>query len=99
MVVEARYLTRVDFLMRHEGRGVVNSKEIIMEDAVKSPSLERPRDAFARLGISSTTGWKLVRLGFLKTVKIGRATRITAESIDQVIESGVRFSREDCSDE
>lgn len=64
-----------------------------MESTLEQPTLERPREAFARLGIGATTGWKLIRQGFLETVKIGRATRIRSESVDRVIANGVQFDR------
>lgn len=57
-------------------------------------TLERPKDAFKRLGIGSTTGWKLIRLGVLETVKIGSATRITTESINHVAENGATFPKD-----
>lgn len=40
-----------------------------------------PKDAFAILGIGVTKGYELIASGDLKTFKVGRATRVTTESI------------------
>lgn len=40
-----------------------------------------PKDAFAAIGVGVTKGYELINSGELETFKIGRATRITTESI------------------
>ena len=40
-----------------------------------------PKDAFAAIGCGVTKGYELIAAGELDTFKIGRATRITTESI------------------
>lgn len=45
------------------------------------PITVRPADGFAALGVGVTKGYELINAGDLKVIKIGRATRITVESI------------------
>ena len=40
-----------------------------------------PKDAFAAIGVGITKGYELINTGELETFKVGRATRITTESI------------------
>lgn len=40
-----------------------------------------PKDAFAAIGVGVTKGYELINSGELETFKIGRATRITTESV------------------
>ena len=40
-----------------------------------------PKEAFAALGVGVTKGYELINSGDLQTFKIGRATRITTDSI------------------
>jgi hypothetical protein len=47
-----------------------------------------PKAAFAALGIGTTKGYELINSGQLKAVKIGRATRVTMESIKAVANHG-----------
>ncbi len=45
------------------------------------PIAVRPKDGFAALGLGLTKGYELIGTGDLKIIKIGRATRVTVESI------------------
>lgn len=45
------------------------------------PIAVRPADGFAAIGVGVTKGYELINSGELKVIKIGRATRITVESI------------------
>lgn len=45
------------------------------------PIAVRPADGFAAIGVGTTKGFELIKAGDLKVIKIGRATRITVESI------------------
>ncbi|RIV75665.1 helix-turn-helix domain-containing protein [Pelagerythrobacter aerophilus] len=40
-----------------------------------------PKDAFAAIGVGVTKGYELINAGELQTFKIGRATRVTTESV------------------
>lgn len=41
-------------------------------------------EACTALGVGKTTAYKLIDAGTLKTVKIGKATRITVESVKAI---------------
>ena len=49
------------------------------------PIAVRPKDGFAAIGVGVTKGYELIGSGDLKTIKIGRATRITVESIQAFV--------------
>jgi excisionase family DNA binding protein len=40
-----------------------------------------PKDAFAAIGVGVTKGYELINAGELISFKVGRATRITTESL------------------
>ena len=40
-----------------------------------------PKDAFAAIGVGITKGYELINTGELETFKVGRATRVTTESV------------------
>jgi len=44
-----------------------------------------PKDAFAAIGVGITKGYELINAGELKSFKIGRATRVTTESIREYV--------------
>ena len=44
-----------------------------------------PKVGFAMIGVGVTKGYELINEGALDTFKIGRATRITTESIERFI--------------
>ena len=48
----------------------------------------RVRDAASRLDVSVRSLYRLIHLGALKIVKVGRSTRITAKSIEDFIKKG-----------
>jgi len=50
------------------------------------PLLIPAKVGFKSLGVGTTKGYELIASGDLKTVKIGRATRITTESIREYVE-------------
>lgn len=52
------------------------------------PLAVTPKQAFAALGIGVTKGYELINAGRLKTIKIGRATRVTVPSIKEVAANG-----------
>lgn len=45
-------------------------------------------DAARMLSISERSAWRLVSTGELSSVKLGRSTRITVESIERLIDRG-----------
>jgi hypothetical protein len=47
------------------------------------------RRAFKMIGVSKTKGFAMIKAGILRTVKIGRSTLVTAESLQQVARNGV----------
>ncbi|WP_233548484.1 helix-turn-helix domain-containing protein [Aurantiacibacter zhengii] len=53
-----------------------SQKEIQME-----PLALPPKEAFAAIGVGVTKGYELIASGDLQTFKVGRATRVTTESI------------------
>ena len=53
-----------------------------------TPKLLTVPDAAQMLSISERSTWRLVSTGELSSVKLGRSTRITVESIDRLIERG-----------
>ena len=44
-----------------------------------------PKDAWRLLGISNSTGYELLAAGELNSFRLGRARRITVESIRQLV--------------
>ena len=44
-----------------------------------------PAEAFAMIGIGVTKGYELINNGEFETFKVGRATRITTESVRQYV--------------
>ena len=46
------------------------------------------QQAAEMLAISERSAWRLVSTGALKSIKLGRSTRIRVESIDRLIERG-----------
>lgn len=49
------------------------------------PLALRPKDAFAAIGVGITKGYELIGSGDLVAFKIGRSTRITAESVKALV--------------
>ena len=47
------------------------------------------RRAFKMIGVSKTKGFAMIKAGILRTVKIGRSTLVTAESMTEVARYGV----------
>lgn len=45
-----------------------------------------PKDAFAAIGVGVTKGYELINAGELRTFKVGRATRITTDSLRAYVE-------------
>lgn len=52
------------------------------------PVLVAPKVGFAAIGVGTTKGYELINSGELEIVKIGRATRITVESIKRFAAKG-----------
>lgn len=48
-----------------------------------------PKAAFTMLGVGVTKGYELINSGELDVFKVGRATRITTESIERFIASRI----------
>lgn len=53
-----------------------------------------PKQAFAALGVGVTKGYELIAAGDLETFKIGRATRVTTESIRAYVARQLEAQRE-----
>lgn len=53
-----------------------------------------PKQAFAALGVGVTKGYELIATGDLETFKIGRATRVTTESIRAYVARQLEAQRE-----
>lgn len=58
------------------------------------PLLVTPKAAFAALSIGITKGYELMGSGDLEAVKIGRATRITWQSVKRLVASAPRGTDE-----
>lgn len=56
------------------------------------PVAVSPKVAFASIGVGNTKGYELINSGQLEAVKIGRATRITWDSIKRLIEAAPRIT-------
>jgi excisionase family DNA binding protein len=56
------------------------------------PIAVTPKVAFAAIGVGNTKGYELINSGELEAVKLGRSTRITWESVKQLIQNAPRFS-------
>jgi excisionase family DNA binding protein len=39
----------------------------------------------ARMGISTSHAWKMIRLGELKVIRLGRATRVPLSELDRLL--------------
>lgn len=53
-----------------------------------SAKLLRPRDVAELLGVSTRTVQRLLRRGVLVEVRIGRATRVKADSVQAFVDAG-----------
>ncbi len=53
-----------------------------------------PKDAFAAIGVGVTKGYELINSGELESFKIGRATRITADSVRAYVARQLDAARE-----
>ena len=53
-----------------------------------------PKAAFAAIGVGITKGYELINSGELEAFKIGRSTRVTAESVKAYVARRVEASRE-----
>ena len=53
-----------------------------------------PKQAFAALGVGVTKGYELIAAGDLETFKIGRATRVTTDSIRAYVARQIEAQRE-----
>lgn len=61
---------------------IMDSGVVAMKDVYKV------RESASKLDVSVRTVYRLIRLGELKIVKVGRSTRVTARSIDEFIKKG-----------
>jgi excisionase family DNA binding protein len=59
-----------------------------VKDDSKPGSLVTIKDTAWELTVSVRTAWRLIAAGELRTVRIGRAVRITRDSIQSFIERG-----------
>lgn len=57
-------------------------------DAVAPAKLMRVPEAARELAISTRTAWRLIGLGELSTVRLGRSVRITRASLDAFVARG-----------
>ena len=53
-----------------------------------------PKDAFAAIGVGVTKGYELIARGDLETFKIGRATRVTTESVRAYVSRQLEQAKE-----
>lgn len=53
-----------------------------------------PKQAFAAIGVGITKGYELIAAGDLETFKIGRATRVTTESLRSYVARQLEAQRE-----
>ncbi len=53
-----------------------------------------PKQAFAAIGVGITKGYELIAAGDLETFKIGRATRVTTESLRAYVARQLEAQRE-----
>lgn len=59
---------------------------------VEEPVVVSPKVAFGAIGIGNTKGYELVNSGQLDAIKIGRATRITWESVKRLVATAPRVT-------
>ena len=55
------------------------------------PLTVRPKVAFNAVGVGITKGYELINSGDLEAIKIGRATRITWESVKRLVANAPRL--------
>jgi excisionase family DNA binding protein len=55
------------------------------------PVTVRTKEAFDAIGVGVTKGYELINSGDLEAIKIGRATRITWESVKQFVADAPRL--------
>lgn len=53
-----------------------------METGVRWPELMSPQDVRAYCGLSRTSTWRLIKVGELEAVKIGRSVKVRRASLD-----------------
>lgn len=53
-----------------------------------------PKSAFAAIGVGVTKGYELINAGELETFKIGRATRVTTESVKAYVARRIAAQQE-----
>lgn len=58
------------------------------------PIAVSPREGFRALGVGATKGYELLNAGDLEHFKVGRATRITTESIKAFVARRVAEQRQ-----
>ena len=56
------------------------------------PVAVRPKVAFDAVGVGVTKGYELINSGALDAIKIGRATRVTWESVKRLVANAPRLS-------
>jgi hypothetical protein len=56
------------------------------------PIVVKPKVAFDAIGCGVTKGYELINSGDLEAIKIGRATRITWDSVKRLVANAPRFA-------
>ncbi len=76
----------------HSGRMAQEARESKSVDGVDGgyPRLLRLEDVADRLAISKSMAWKLIALGQLQSVRIGRAVRVRPADLEAYLERAVR---------
>lgn len=59
---------------------------------IGEPVAVSPKIAFAAIGVGNTKGYELINSGQLEAIKIGRATRITWDSVKKLVEVAPRIA-------
>jgi excisionase family DNA binding protein len=59
---------------------------------IGEPVAVPPKIAFAAIGVGNTKGYELINSGQLEAIKIGRATRITWDSVKRLVEVAPRIA-------
>lgn len=71
-----------------DGVGSPGRRKAMESGVVAMKDVYKVRESAIKLDVSVRTVYRLIRLGELKIVKLGRSTRVTARSIDEFIKKG-----------
>ncbi len=71
----------------------MDNKRIDFVVSRETPFSVPVKEFYSRIGFKETTAWKLIRLGKVDSVRVGRRTFVTVESIERFLQSGMTIGK------